>query len=165
MSSGEMEHQVIETPQTHTLRVAVFDFHSGELLSRHGESPLFHDTQPIDERGFTGISHEQRATNVTRRHGMGNLALKTVGGRISILEDEDQRHDGYVVRTSEAIPYTFYRGAMYTGLALRRRALDEVYDEVHNVLDDDTNRRLDPVDAMILDRASVLFDELSDYKR
>lgn len=161
-----MEHQVIETPQTHTLRVAVFDFHSGELLSKHGESPLFHDTQLINERGLLGISHEQRATNVTRRHGMGTLALKTVGGRISVLENDTDIHDGYVVRTTEAIPFTFYRGAMYTGLALRRRALDEVYNQVHTALDDNrSSKSIDMVDAMILDKASILFDELSEYKR
>lgn len=161
-----MQPQVTEAPQTHTLRVAVFDFHSGELLSRDGTAPLFIDEQPIDERGFTGLSHEQRATLITKRHGLGNLALKTLGGRISVHDGEELQHDGYAVRTSDAIPYTFLRSAMYKGRIMRRATLEEVYTQVHLALSDTPERSsIDTVDAMILDKASTLFNQLADYRR
>lgn len=175
MSIGEMQPQATETPKTHTLRVAIFDFYNQELVSRYGSSPLIHDVQEISDNGLLGISHERRATLVTGRQHFGHLALKLIGKRFSVEDYEGTTHDAYAMQTLGPVPFTFYRKAMYMGIGARRRSIDEVYEQVNESIgihqladlsslsDSEINNykrdlelidsKLDPIDALVLDEA------------
>lgn len=181
MAGSELQIPAIETPKSHTLRVAIFNFYEDEILALHGASPLIQDTQEIDEHGFLGIPHEKRAQTVTTRRNLGTLGLKTMGKKMIVDDYQGNQHESYITKTLEPIPASFIRGAMYKGIYTRRRSLDELYYQVDNSIAlhsvslaqpssdiseshqhtlDIIDNEFDPVDALILAKARDLHPEI-----
>lgn len=184
MSNGELQQQTLETPRTHTLRVAVFDFYNDALITRYGDSYLFQDVQEIKDNGLIGISHEHRATLVTNRQSMGRLGLTALGRKLCVQDYEGNSHEAFATMTDGPASYRFFRDAMQRGMLARRISLTEVYKQVDNSLKlhdvdfnnlpkmarepfdlalEEADKAFDPVDALILDKARNTFNALKCY--
>jgi len=151
MSEQYFSSDEIASQEKHELRIAVFSlskraldgsFTLPQLLSSDSSPALFQHVKPLNEAGFVGIAHEDRAIRLFRGSRFvhaGIPALKMVGllGSVLVTDTDATSHTvtGVAVQTAE--PYDFRNFAFrpYDPLELEAHAAAEVANPGSTTLD------------------------------
>lgn len=95
------------TPTTHSIKVLLYDFHSGEMVSSpHRPPALLTDQQPLNENGLPGIPSEERA----RRFGVRNGVVIPPLDFLGVARTPDNTTSAFVMSTERPIEHSTYRG-------------------------------------------------------